>query len=367
MPIEVGIWRLGDKVERVKFSPMPDEKRLEDILAEDISILDPNLLVIGRQVLTGCGNYIDLLAMDADGNLVVIELKRDRTPRDVVAQLLEYGSWVRGLQNEDIATIFDSFLKRYYPERERASLDDVFRESFGVQEMPEVLNESHELVIVASELDASTERIVNYLADEYGAAINAVFFRFFRDGSNEYLSRVWLIDPGEAEAKVIEKRERVAWNGEFYVSFGEDERRHWSDAREYGFISAGGGSWYSRTLDILEPGNRIWVNVPAQGYVGVGLVTREKTPATEFRVKDESGREVPLAETSVETPKMLDTDCPKEEWEYLVGVDWIKTVPVDAAIKEKGFFGNQNTVAKPRTKKWAHTVERLKKRFGIDE
>ena len=37
------------------------------------------------------------------------------------------------------------------------------------------------------------------------------------------------------------------------------------------------------------------------------------------------------------------------------------------AIKEKGFFGNQNSAAKPRAKRWLHTVERLKKRFEIAE
>ena len=42
-------------------------------------------------------SYIDLLAIDADGNLHVLELKRDKTPRDVVAQVLDYGSWVTTL------------------------------------------------------------------------------------------------------------------------------------------------------------------------------------------------------------------------------------------------------------------------------
>jgi hypothetical protein len=35
---------------------------------------------------------------------------------------------------------------------------------------------------VASELDDSSERIITDLADEYGFAINAAFFRVFRDG-----------------------------------------------------------------------------------------------------------------------------------------------------------------------------------------
>jgi len=50
MPIEVGSWRLGDRVERLAFSPMPSEERLEDILSDDISILDSNLILIGRQM-----------------------------------------------------------------------------------------------------------------------------------------------------------------------------------------------------------------------------------------------------------------------------------------------------------------------------
>jgi hypothetical protein len=50
-----------------------------------------------------------------------------------------------------------------------------------------------------------------------------------------------------------------------------------------------------------------------------------------------------------------------------VKVEWIKTVPLEDAIKEKGFFGNQNSVARPKAKKWAHTIERLKKRFEISE
>lgn len=137
------------------------------------------------------------------------------------------------------------------------SLDDAFRQRFGVKDPPEELNESHELYVVASELDNSTERIVNYLADQYGVAINAAFFRFFWDGGNEYLSRVWLIDPAEVEDKVVTRRVEEPWNGEYYVSFGEGETRTWADARKYGFISAGGGSWYTQTLQMLEPGSRV--------------------------------------------------------------------------------------------------------------
>jgi hypothetical protein len=367
MPVEVAIWKLGEKVSRVSFEAMPSEGRLEDVLAQDVSILDPNLLLIGRQVPTRYGSYIDLLALDADGNLVVIELKRDRTPREVVAQLLDYGSWVRQLEDADIAGIFGEYVRANCPQEADTSLDQAFCQKFGVQEMPEALNESHELVVVASELDASTERIVNYLADEYGVAVNAVFFRFFRDSGNEYLSRVWLIDPGEVEAKVVEKRGREPWNGEFYVSFGEGEHRRWADARKYGFVCGGGGSWYTQTLKMLEPGSRIWVNVPGQGYVGVGRVTESVVPLGEFKVKDVSGRDVSVAEADTEAPLLDDPSRAEEEHEQFVRVAWDHAVPLNEAVWEKGFFANQNTVAKPRAKRWAHTVERLRARFRLGQ
>jgi len=43
----------------------------------------------------------------------------------------------------------------------------------------------------------------------------------------------------------------------------------------------------------------------------------------------------------------------------------LNTAPVAKAIKEKGCFGNQNSVASPVSPKWDYTVQRLKKHFGI--
>lgn len=172
MPIEVGLWRLGDRLQPVAFTGMDSEGRLETVLAADITVVDPGWLLIGRQVPTAYGKFIDLLAIDAEGQLVVIELKKNRTPREVVAQLLDYGSWVRGLEDDEIATIFEAFVAKYHPEHKATSLDEAFCERFKVEEMPESLNEAHKLVLVASELDDSSERIITYLAEAYGVSIS---------------------------------------------------------------------------------------------------------------------------------------------------------------------------------------------------
>lgn len=317
--------------------------------------------------MTEYGHPLDLLAMDRDGHLIVLELKREKTPREVVAQLLDYASWVKDLRDDEIASRFQAFQRRYLPNQAPRSLDEAFCTHFGVSSLPDELNVEHSLVIVASELDASTERIVRYLADEYGVPINAVFFRVFRDGTSEYLTRAWFIDPTEIDSGTVAPSPREPWNGEFYVSFGEYGDQRWSDARKYGFVSASGGDWYTRTLALLEEGDRIWVNVPGQGYVGVGIVTQPVRPAAEFRVRDENGESKLLSDMPLDAPAMFAEGVDPESAPQVVGVRWVKTVPVAEAIHEKGFFGNQNTVCKPRTPRWQHTIDRLKQRFGIDE
>ena len=151
------------------------------------------------------------------------------------------------------------------------------------------------------------------------------------------------------------------WNGEFYVSFEEAGTRSWNDAKRHGFISAGGGEWYVRTLRTLQPGNRVWVSVPGKGYVGVGEVVTPIESHDRFNV-NVNGTPTPITEVDIEATGALDP----ENGEHFVGVDWIKIVDVQDAVKERGFFGNQNTVARPRDPKWHFTVERLKTLWGVD-
>ena len=113
MPLELGVWRIDAGVKPVEFGALDLEKRLEEILDKNIEIASPNWFVIGRQVRTSHGGIIDLLAMDRDANLIVLELKRDRTPRDIIAQLLDYGSWVVGLDVDNIIQIFAEYQKKW--------------------------------------------------------------------------------------------------------------------------------------------------------------------------------------------------------------------------------------------------------------
>lgn len=363
MPLEFGFWRIDGDLTAVDWGTLDLESRLEDILDSDISVAAPNWMVIGRQVLTDHGGVIDLLAIDLDGNLVVIELKRDKTPRDIVAQSLDYGSWVTEQDDTDIVQIFAKYLTVFHPEMSGQSIDDMFQQRFH-QPIPGELNKSHELVIVAARLDPSTERIVRYLAAEWGANINVLFFRVFKDGEREYMARAWLREPTDTEVKPA-KGPDLEWNGESYVSFGGNPDRSWEEAVKYGFVSAGGGATYSTPLARLSPDDHVWAYVPGKGYVGVGVVQNAVVPIDEFMVQDEAGKVVPLLSQAVRAAKLTTVADDPDKAGYMVGVKWIKTVTLAQAVWEKGFFANQITVCKPKTPKWSYTIDRLKKQFGV--
>lgn len=357
MPVQHAIWKVGDNPTPLPACKLPSEQKLEEMIVKDPSILSSEWMLIGQQEQTAHGGRIDLLAITPDGSLVLIELKRNRTPRDIVAQALDYASWVDTLTTVQIAQIYGRFSKG-------GDLNAAFLKRFGSALDEETLNKSHQILLVASELDDATERIIGYLNDRE-IAINVIFFKVFQHGADQFLSRAWLIDPGKTQANVAiitTKGEKEPWNGEFYVSFGPLSHRSWEDAHTYGYISAGGGAWYSQTLKVLKPGDRIWVNIPTYGYVGVGRVTEAVCPADEFKVRTPKGDRPALdvlKHADIYKPNLDDP----EKTEYFVRVSWLDTVPEDKPVKELGFFGNQNTVCQPVTPLWRHTVERLKVHF----
>ena len=354
MAVQHGIWKIGDKPQTLSTVKLESELLLEEQISKDISILSDHWLLIGRQVYTDFGKYIDLIAIDATGSIIIIELKKHRTPRDVVAQAIDYAAWVENLSSEKFVQMYSDFAgKQGLPEQ---TFDQAFKAKFGAAPVEEEINSSHQMVIVAAELDASTERIINYLNDKASVAVNAVFFSVFQDGENFYLSRSWVIDPVETEEHAVNTGQRGEWNGEFYVSYGTSpDGRSWKDAADYGFILAGGGRWYSQTLFKLKPGDRLWVNIPGTGYVGVATVSGYPMVADDFITND----------MDIQGQYNTAAENGEDDAEYFVPVNWLHKVPAADAVNEVGLFGNQNSVARPRASKWAHTVTRLKELWHI--
>lgn len=363
MAVQMGIWRMdGDTPRRLAATVMPSEALLEEFLEKDPSLLGERLLVIGRQVRTPYQKFIDLLAIDVDGYLHVLELKRDRTPRDVVAQVLDYGSWVTTLDRESIIDLATKHLGTPF--------ETAFEEVFGTS-APDELNAAVSLVVVATDLDSSSERIVTYLRD-FGVPINVVFFTHLEDEGRRYLARSWLAPSDDTTGGTHSPTRRTTskraeWNGvDWFVSFGDEGRRSWHDGRRYGFVSAGGGAWYSNSLHNLPIGGRVNVCIPKTGYVAVGIVTGRAKRIDQAQVEVD-GHWVRLLDQDLHASYGIAADGTLEsddDAEYVVPVRWTIAVPQSEAFWIKGMFANQNSACKLRQE---FTLDRLTEHFRLAE
>ena len=86
MPVKHAIWKINSQPVPLVITKLPNEQQLEDMIVAEPRILSSEWMLIGQQEPTGLGGRIDLLAIAPDASLVLIELKRNRTPREIVAQ-----------------------------------------------------------------------------------------------------------------------------------------------------------------------------------------------------------------------------------------------------------------------------------------
>lgn len=316
-------------------------------------------MVIGRQVKTDHGKFIDLLLIDSLGSITIAELKKHRTSRDVVGQLLDYASWVNKLTFSKIKDIFENY--------KNLVLETAFEDYFG-QSLPEEINSEHYLMVVASYLDHETERIINYLSDIHGVPINAIFFNFFQDGNNEYITRNYLIDPNEVEEKVsrsVKNRKSEPWNGVDFVANVrvENDISAWDDNVRYGFISAGGGSKYSKPLNALYIGARVFAMIPGKGYVGIGEVIGEKMHIEDFHVDMESDK-IALLDVRLKAEYIKRVSKDRDLDEYIVPIKWIKFNDESDGFWIKGLRANQNPVFRLKNK---FTIDQLSDHFKLNQ
>ena len=175
------------------------EENLEDWIEECVELVDPSLLIIGRQV-----KGIDLLAIDEDGQLVIIELKRDKLTRDAVAQALDYTSMVADWTPERIVNIANDYLSK-----SSQSIHDAFEECFK-KSLDDTggINSDQRILLVGCRADPSLERVVDWLSDR-GIPINVVTLSFctLPDGQN-ILVRTLLISEERAKAQSDQSRGR---------------------------------------------------------------------------------------------------------------------------------------------------------------
>ena len=102
-----------------------EREHLQEWIAKNPEVLGEDLLIIQKEFdgFSDTNERLDLLALDKEGNLVVIENKLDDTGRDVVWQALKYASYCSTLSTSQIIKIYQKYLdKQATGEEARAAI-----------------------------------------------------------------------------------------------------------------------------------------------------------------------------------------------------------------------------------------------------
>ncbi|MDC9566689.1 MULTISPECIES: hypothetical protein [unclassified Pseudoalteromonas] len=92
-----------------------ERDHLQEWLANQPDAFGEDLLIIQKEFagFEDTRERLDLLALDKDGNLVIIENKLDDSGRDVTWQALKYASYCSSLNKKQILKIYQDYLDRH--------------------------------------------------------------------------------------------------------------------------------------------------------------------------------------------------------------------------------------------------------------
>lgn len=158
------------------------ERELEDWILADPSLLGEPLLIIGQQVIIpDVKDRLDLLALDPQGNAVVVELKRGELKDPVDMQALRYASYISKWTYEDFERQASAHLAG-----DRAS-DFNFNQRYeqfcaeaGVDEVPD-LNIDQRVILVGSEIRDRLGSVALWLR-EHSVDIKVIEIESYREG-----------------------------------------------------------------------------------------------------------------------------------------------------------------------------------------
>jgi len=208
----------GKVVEYVK-KIVSKEKDIEDYLEKHIQVLDNDIFIIGRQVPTATKTRIDLMGLDKDGNVVIIEIKKGVSEREVVSQILEYGVWAENIQYEEINRIAkDKHLKDFQ------SLYKKYESDFKL--VPEPFNQNQRLYIVAEKIDKKIEDVCRYLRIR-GIDIKCVELNFHEHDGHELALTNMVVGKEETIYQELgddSKTEKIVWKDKIELATPENKK-----------------------------------------------------------------------------------------------------------------------------------------------
>lgn len=188
----MAIWKITDtgpiKVEETKFQKEGIlEEKLEDWVVQIPEVLDEPLLIIGRQVMIPeIRDRLDILALDTQGNAVVIELKRGKLKDPVDIQGLRYASYISKWGFQDLEQQAKRYLDKVTdPNFNFNEMFETFCSDAGVDDVPDI-NSDQRIIIVGAEVKEKLGSVTLWLR-EHNVDIKVVEIDVYREGDSLFV------------------------------------------------------------------------------------------------------------------------------------------------------------------------------------
>ncbi|MDW7670009.1 MAG: hypothetical protein SCJ93_14385 [Bacillota bacterium] len=170
----------ANRIEPVTFSKLNMlENDIEEILRNSIDMIcdeEESMLIVGRQVRNEKNGRSDLTAVDNNGNVVLIEIKRDR--KDIENrkeafefQAIRYAASYATIEEIDelVTNVYAPYIEKY---RDEFELGELTSYELGIRKLNEFLrindseknfNKKQRIILVASDFDDQTLSAVAWL------------------------------------------------------------------------------------------------------------------------------------------------------------------------------------------------------------
>ena len=207
MATNIKTWEIVEgKLSPIK-STLADNNRketehLESWIKTKPEILGTDILIIGEQVYTKSGP-LDFLAIDNNGNIVVVELKRDKLARVVLAQAIDYASDLSTWDIDKLSEICMSYTGN--------SLEEHIAENFEDIEIDDLtINQTQRLLLVGFSIEESLIRMIEWLSSNFDLSVNAIILNYVKTSNGtELLSRTVTIPEEIAKEKTSKKKFKI--------------------------------------------------------------------------------------------------------------------------------------------------------------
>ncbi len=192
------------KVDEVDFSHLGLQERqdIQEWIVANPEILGDDLLIIAKEFsdFDRTSERLDLLAIDRDGKLVIIELKRDHSGVDAHWQAIKYASYLRRATHEDILRMLANFEGVSEAEAEEKLLEHVEIGSL------ENLNDEQRVILASHRFAPEVTSAVLWLNDKAQDEnlISCVQLTPYQDGDVLYVQTNTIIPVVGAERYSIQ-------------------------------------------------------------------------------------------------------------------------------------------------------------------